>query len=141
MDRSVAMGSLRTGTGWSTDMHNEKVMDHFQNPRNVGSIGDASAVGEAGNPADGDTIRLYLKIEQDIIVDAKIKVFGCPAAIAAASALTELIIGKPLDEALAVKNEDVSSALGGLPEGKMHCSVLAEAVLENAISQYRREGG
>jgi len=122
-------------------MHNEKVMDHFQNPRNVGSIEDASAVGEAGNPADGDTIRLYVKIEQDIIVDAKIKVFGCPAAIAAASALTELIIGKPLDEALAVKNEDVSSALGGLPEGKMHCSVLAEAVLENAISQYRGEGG
>ena len=122
-------------------MHNEKVMDHFQNPRNVGSIEGASAVGEAGNPADGDTIRLYLKIEQDTIVDAKIKVFGCPTAIAAASALTELIIGKPLDEALAVKNEDVSSALGGLPEGKMHCSVLAEAVLENAISQYRGEGG
>lgn len=118
-------------------MHNEKVMDHFQNPRNVGSIEGASAVGEAGNPADGDTIRLYLKIEQDTIVDAKIKVFGCPTAIAAASALTELIIGKPLDEALAVKNEDVSSALGGLPEGKMHCSVLAEAVLEDAISQYR----
>ena len=117
--------------------YTEKVMDHFQNPRNVGSIEGASAVGEAGNPADGDTIRLYLKIEQDTIVDAKIKVFGCPTAIAAASALTELIMGKPLDEALAVKNEDVSSALGGLPEGKMHCSVLAEAVLEDAISQYR----
>ncbi len=118
-------------------MHNEKVMDHFQNPRNVGSIEDASAVGEAGNPADGDTIRLYLRIEEDTIVDAKVKVFGCPTAIAAASALTELIMGKPVGQALALRNEDVSAALGGLPEGKLHCSVLAEAVLADAISQYR----
>lgn len=120
-------------------MHNEKVMDHFQNPRNVGSIEDASAVGEAGNPADGDTIRLYLRIEEDKIVDAKVKVFGCPTAIAAASALTELIIGKPVDQALAMRNEDVSAALGGLPEGKLHCSVLAEAVLADALSLYRRK--
>lgn len=118
-------------------MHNEKVMDHFQNPRNVGSIEDASAVGEAGNPADGDTIRLHLRIEEDKIVDAKVKVFGCPTAIAAASALTELIIGKSVEQALAVRNEDVSNALGGLPEGKLHCSVLTEAVLSHAISQYR----
>jgi NifU-like protein involved in Fe-S cluster formation len=118
-------------------MPNDKVMDHFQNPRNVGSIEDASAVGEAGNPADGDTIRLYLRIEEDKIVDAKVKVFGCPTAIAAASALTELIIGRSLDQALAVRNEDVSAALGGLPEGKLHCSVLAEAVLADAISHYR----
>ena len=117
-------------------MHDEKVMDHFQNPRNVGSIEDASAVGEAGNPADGDTIRLYLRIEESTIVDAKVKIFGCPTAIAAASVLTELVMGKSLDEALAVRNEDVSAALGGLPEGKLHCSVLAEAVLEDAISQY-----
>ncbi len=117
-------------------MHDEKVMDHFQNPRNVGSIEDASAVGEAGNPADGDTIRLYLRIEENTIVDAKVKIFGCPTAIAAASVLTELVMGKSLDEALAVRNEDVSAALGGLPEGKLHCSVLAEAVLEDAISQY-----
>ena len=117
-------------------MHDEKVMDHFQNPRNVGSIEDASAVGEAGNPADGDTIRLYLRIEENTIVDAKVKIFGCPTAIAAASVLTELVMGKSLDEALAVRNEDVSAALGGLPEGKLHCSVLAEAVLEEAISQY-----
>ena len=121
-------------------MHNEKVMDHFQNPRNVGSIEDASAVGEAGNPADGDTVRLYLKIEENTIVDAKVKIFGCPTAIAAASVLTELVMGKSLEEALAVRNEDVSAALGGLPEGKLHCSVLAEAVLEDAISQYRGTG-
>ena len=118
-------------------MHNEKVMDHFTNPRNVGSIEDASCIGNAGNPADGDTIRLYLKIEENRIVDAKIKVFGCPTAIAAASALTELVMGKTLDEALAMRNEDVSAALGGLPEGKLHCSVLAEAVLGDAIAQYR----
>ena len=121
-------------------MHDEKVMDHFQNPRNVGSIENASAVGEAGIPADGDTVRLYLKIEENTIVDAKVKIFGCPTAIAAASVLTELVMGKSLDEALAVRNEDVSAALGGLPEGKLHCSVLAEAVLEDAISQYRGTG-
>ena len=117
-------------------MHNEKVMDHFQNPRNVRSVEDASAMGEAGNPADGDTVRLYLTIEENTIVDAKVKIFGCPTAIAAASVLTELVLGKSLDEALAVRNEDVSAALGGLPEEKLHCSVLAEAVLEDAISQY-----
>jgi NifU-like protein involved in Fe-S cluster formation len=118
-------------------MHNQKVIDHFTNPRNVGSIEDASCVGNAGNPADGDTVRLYLKIEDERIVDAKVKVFGCPTAIAAASALTELITGKTIDQALAVRNEEVSEALGGLPEGKLHCSVLAEAVLEDAIAQYR----
>jgi NifU-like protein involved in Fe-S cluster formation len=118
-------------------VHNDKVMDHFLNPRNVGSIEDASCIGNAGNPADGDTVRLYLKIEEERIADAKVKVFGCPSAIAAASALTELILGKTIGEALAVRNEDVSNALGGLPEGKLHCSVLAEAVLEDAISQYR----
>lgn len=118
-------------------MHSQKVMDHFQNPRNVGSIEDASCVGNAGNPADGDTIRLYLKIEEGRITDAKVKVFGCPTAIAAASVLTELVIGKSIEEALGVRNQDVSAALGGLPEGKLHCSVLAEAVLEDAITQYR----
>jgi NifU-like protein involved in Fe-S cluster formation len=121
-------------------MHNHQVVEHFTNPRNVGSIEDASCVGNAGNPADGDTVRLYLKIEEERIVDAKVKVFGCPTAIAAASVLTELIIGKSVDEALALRNEDVSEALGGLPESKLHCSVLAEAVLEDAISQYRNGG-
>ena len=120
-------------------MHNEQVMDHFRNPRNVGSIENASCIGNAGNPADGDTVRLYLRIEDDRIVDAKVKVFGCPTAIAAASALTELVMGKAIDEALAVRNEDVSEALGGLPEGKLHCSVLAEAVLNDAIAQYGDE--
>ena len=118
-------------------MHSQQVVEHFTNPRNVGSIEDASCIGNAGNPADGDTVRLYLKIEEERIVDAKVKVFGCPTAIAAASALTELVMGKTLDQALAVRNEDVSEALGGLPEGKLHCSVLAEAVLQDAISQYR----
>jgi nitrogen fixation NifU-like protein len=118
-------------------MHNEKVMDHFTDPRNIGSIDDASCIGNAGNPADGDTVRLYLQIEGERIVDAKVKVFGCPTAIAAASVLTELIMGKTIDEALAVRNQDVSEALGGLPEAKLHCSVLAEAVLEDALTRYR----
>lgn len=118
-------------------MHSQKVMDHFTNPRNVGSIEDASCVGNAGNPADGDTIRLYLKIEEGRITEAKVKVFGCPTAIAAASVLTELVMGRTIEEALGVRNQDVSEALGGLPEGKLHCSVLAEAVLEDAIIQYR----
>ena len=118
-------------------MHNEQVLDHFTNPRNVGSIDDASTIGDAGNPADGDSIRLYLKIQQNVISEAKVKVFGCPTAIAAASVLTEIIIGKSIDEALAVRNEDIDAALGGLPEAKLHCSVMAEAVLENAISRYR----
>jgi NifU-like protein involved in Fe-S cluster formation len=118
-------------------MHSDRVIDHFTNPRNVGSIEDATCIGNAGNPADGDTVRLYLAIEDEKIVDAKVKVFGCPTAIAAASVLTELIIGRSVDEALAVRNEDVSEALGGLPESKLHCSVLAEAVLEDAISRYR----
>jgi nitrogen fixation NifU-like protein len=118
-------------------VQNQKVIDHFTNPRNVGSIEDATCVGSAGNPADGDTIRLYLRIEEERITDAKVKVFGCPTAVAAASVLTQLIIGKSVEEALALRNRDVSEALGGLPEGKLHCSVLAEAVLEDAISQYR----
>jgi NifU-like protein involved in Fe-S cluster formation len=118
-------------------MHNEIVLDHFTNPRNVGSIDDASTVGNAGNPADGDAIRLYLKIEENVISQARVKVFGCPTAIAAASVLTEMIIGKSIDEALAIRNEDIDAALGGLPEAKLHCSVMAEAVLENAISRYR----
>jgi len=122
------------GTG---QQHSEKVLDHFMNPRNVGSIDDASAIGNAGNPADGDAVRLYLKIERDVISDAKVKVFGCPAAIAAASVLTEMIMGKSLDEALALRNEDIDAALGGLPQSKLHCSVMAEAVLEDAISRYR----
>ena len=121
-------------------MHSEQVMDHFTDPRNVGSIEDASCTGNAGNPADGDTVRLYLRIDDGRIVDAKVKVFGCPTAIAAASALTELVIGRTIDEALSVRNEDVSEALGGLPESKLHCSVLAEAVLDDAISRYREEG-
>lgn len=117
--------------------HDEKLLDHFMNPRNVGSIEDASTVGDAGNPADGDAIRLYLRIEEYVITDAKVKVFGCPAAIAAASVLTELIIGRSLEEALALRNEDIAAALGGLPESKLHCSVMAEAVLEDAIARYK----
>jgi NifU-like protein involved in Fe-S cluster formation len=123
----------------SNYMDNPKVMDHFMYPRNIGSIEDASAVGTAGNPADGDTVRIYLKIEDNRILDAKVKVFGCPVAIAAASVLTELVQGRSIDDALSVTNEDVAAALGGLPEEKLHCSVLAETVLEDAISRYRKE--
>jgi NifU-like protein involved in Fe-S cluster formation len=123
----------------SNYMDNPKVMEHFLYPRNIGSIDDASAVGTAGNPADGDTVRIYLKIEENTIVDAKVKVFGCPVAIAAASALTEMIAGKTIDEALKVRNQDVAASLGGLPEEKLACSVLAEAVLEDAISRYTGE--
>ncbi len=128
-----------TETRGSSQDHSEQVLDHFMNPRNIGSIEDASAIGDAGNPADGDAIRLYLRIEESVISDAKVKVFGCPTAIAAASVLTELIIGKSLAEALALRNEDIDAALGGLPESKLHCSVMAEAVLEDAISRYRTE--
>lgn len=128
-----------TGSKASNYIHNERVLDHFMNPRNIGSIDDASAIGNAGNPADGDTVRLYLKIEENVISDAKVKVFGCPAAIAAASVLTEMIVGKSVDEALALRNEDMAAALGGLPESKLHCSVMAEAVLADAISRYRGE--
>ena len=118
--------------------YSETVMDHFQNPRNMGEIKDASGVAEVGNPVCGDLMKLYLRIEDDRIVDAKFKTFGCSAAIASSSMTTELIIGKTIDEALLISNEAVTQALGGLPPTKQHCSVLAEEALRAALDDYRR---
>jgi len=121
------------------NFYNNRVLDHFQNPRNIGLIEDADAVGNAGNPECGDVVRMYLRITEDTIVDAKVKVFGCAVAIAAASVLSEMVKGKTIDEALSLKNEDVSNALGGLPSQKVDCSVLAEAVLKDAIHRYKEK--
>ncbi len=121
--------------------YSDKVMDHFMHPRNMGEIEDASGVGEVGNPACGDVMRLYLKIEDNKIVDAKFKTFGCGAAIASSSMTTEMIKGKSIDEALAISNEAVSEALGGLPPAKQHCSVLAEDALRAALEDYKKKQG
>lgn len=118
-------------------VYNDKVLDHFLHPRNIGVIEDASAIGNGGNPECGDVIRIYLKIKEDTIVDAQVKVFGCAVAIASASVLTEMIKEKTIEEALKVKNEDISDILGGLPVQKLDCSVLAEAVLKDAICRYK----
>ncbi|MCX5804571.1 MAG: Fe-S cluster assembly scaffold protein NifU [Proteobacteria bacterium] len=119
--------------------YSDKVMDHFMNPRNMGEIEDADGVGEVGNPACGDVMKLYLKIEGDKIVDAKFKTFGCGAAIASSSMTTELIKGKTIDEALRISNEAVTEALGGLPPAKQHCSVLAEEALKVALEDYKKK--
>ncbi len=119
--------------------YNEKVMDHFMHPRNMGEIEEPSGVGEVGNPACGDVMKLYLKIEHNMIVDAKFKTFGCGAAIASSSMTTELIIGKSVDEALRISNEAVAEALGGLPPAKQHCSVLAEEALQAALEDYKKK--
>ncbi|MBT3354596.1 MAG: Fe-S cluster assembly scaffold protein NifU [Candidatus Scalindua sp.] len=119
--------------------YSEKVMDHFMEPRNMGDIKDADAVGTVGNPACGDVMRLYLKVEGDKIVEAKFKTFGCGAAIATSSMSTEMIVGKTLDEALEVTNEAVAEALDGLPPNKMHCSVLAQEAIEAAIKDYKEK--
>ncbi|MFA5388564.1 MAG: Fe-S cluster assembly scaffold protein NifU [Candidatus Omnitrophota bacterium] len=116
--------------------YSEKVMDHFKNPRNVGEIPDADGIGNVGNPVCGDIMRLYIKVEDEKIVDAKFKTFGCGAAIATSSMVTELVKGKTIDEALKVSNRAVAEALGGLPKIKMHCSVLAEEALKSAIDDY-----
>mgnify|MGYP001453086376 CR=1 FL=1 len=120
-------------------MYSEKVMDHFMNPRNVGEIENPDGVGEVGNAKCGDIMRIYLKIEDDIIKDVKFKTFGCGAAIASSSMATELIKGKTIDEALAITNKAVAEALDGLPPVKMHCSVLAEEAIKSAIEDYKRK--
>ena len=117
--------------------YNDKVLDHFLNPRNIGAIEGASAIGNGGNAECGDVIRLYLKIEDDVIVDTKVKVFGCPVVIASASVLTEMIKGKTIEQAINIRNDDISGALGELPTEKLHCCELAEAVLKHAISRYK----
>nr|WP_284703626.1 Fe-S cluster assembly scaffold protein NifU [Clostridium swellfunianum] len=122
-------------------MYSEKVMDHFMNPRNVGEIPDANGVGEVGNAKCGDIMKVYLKIEDDIIVDAKFKTFGCGSAIASSSMATELIKGKTVEEAWKLTNKAVAEALDGLPPVKMHCSVLAEEAIHKAINEYRKSAG
>ena len=121
--------------------YSEKVMDHFANPRNVGEIPDASGVGTVGNPVCGDIMRMYIKVENNVIVDAKFKTFGCGAAIATSSMVTELVKGKTIDEALKISNKAVAEALGGLPAIKMHCSVLAEEALRSALQNYYEKQG
>ena len=122
-------------------LYSDKVMDHFKNPRNVGEIPDADGVGEVGNAKCGDIMKMYLKIEDDIIKDVKFKTFGCGAAIATSSMATEMIKGKPLDEALKLTNQAVVEALDGLPAVKIHCSVLAEQAVKAAISDYYTRQG
>lgn len=118
-------------------MYTEKVMDHFQNPRNVGEISDPSGIGEVGNAVCGDIMKIYLKVEDDRIVDIKFKTFGCGAAIATSSIITEMVKGKTLAEALQITNRAVAEALDGLPSKKMHCSNLAADALHKAIEDYR----
>ncbi len=116
--------------------YSEKVMDHFKNPRNVGDMPDADGIGHVGNPICGDIMELYIKVRDNVIVDAKFKTFGCGAAIATSSMVTELVKGKTVDEALKISNRAVAEALGGLPPIKMHCSLLAEEALKSAIDDY-----
>ena len=122
-------------------LYSEKVMDHFRNPRNVGVIEDADGVGEVGNAKCGDIMKIYLKIENDIIVDVKFETFGCGSAIASSSMATELIKGKPVSEALALTNKAVVEALDGLPAHKLHCSVLAEEAIKKALQDYYEKNG
>lgn len=122
-------------------IYSEKVMDHFTNPRNVGEIKDANGIGEVGNAKCGDIMRVYLKVEDNIIVDCKFKTFGCGSAIASSSMATELIKGKSVDEAWTLTNKAVAEALDGLPPIKMHCSVLAEEAIHKAINDYREKSG
>ena len=122
-------------------LYSEKVMDHFRNPRNVGVIEDADGVGEVGNAKCGDIMKIYLKIEKDIIVDVKFETFGCGSAIASSSIATELIKGKPVSEALALTNKAVVEALDGLPPHKLHCSVLAEEAIKKALQDYFEKNG
>ena len=119
-------------------MYTDKVMEHFSNPRNVGEIENADGVGTVGNPACGDIMKIFIKVENDVIVDIKFKTFGCGAAIASSSVATELIKGKTIDEALKITNKMVVEALGGLPKEKLHCSVLAEEALKSAIEDYKK---
>lgn len=122
-------------------LYSEKVMDHFKNPRNVGVIENADGVGEVGNAVCGDIMKIYLKIENDLIADVKFETFGCGSAIASSSMATELIKGKPLSEALELSNKAVAEALDGLPVHKLHCSVLAEEAIKAAIKNYYDKNG
>ncbi len=118
-------------------LYSEKVMEHFRNPRNVGVIEDANAVGEVGNAKCGDIMKMYMKIENDVIEDVKFETFGCASAIASTSMATELIKGKPVSDAMKLTNKAVAEALDGLPDYKMHCSVLAEEAIQAALDDYK----
>ena len=122
-------------------LYSDKVMDHFQNPRNVGKLDDASGIGEVGNAKCGDIMRMYIKVEDGIIVDCKFNTFGCGSAIATSSMATELIKGKPVEEALELSNKAVVEALDGLPAYKLHCSVLAEEAVKAAVKDYYDKNG
>ena len=122
-------------------LYSEKVMDHFRNPRNVGVIEDADGIGEVGNAKCGDIMKIYLKIENDIIKDVRFETFGCGSAIASSSMATELIKGKPVSEALTLTNQAVAQALDGLPAHKLHCSVLAEEAIKKALQDYYEKKG
>ena len=120
-------------------MYTEQVMDHFMNPRNVGTIDDADGVGEVGNAKCGDIMKIFIKVDNDIISDVKFQTFGCGSAIASSSMATELIKGKPLSQALELTNKAVAEALDGLPAHKLHCSVLAEEAIKAAIEDYQKK--
>ena len=117
-------------------LYSEKVMDHFRNPRNVGRIDDADGIGEVGNARCGDIMKMYIKVENGVIVDVKFNTFGCGSAIASSSMATEMIKGKPIEQALELTNKAVAEALDGLPAHKLHCSVLAEQAIRAAIKDY-----
>lgn len=122
-------------------LYSEKVMDHFRNPRNVGALDDADGVGEVGNAVCGDIMKIYLKIDDDTVSDVRFETFGCGSAIASSSMATELIKGKPLDDALQLTNKAVTEALDGLPPHKLHCSVLAEEAIRAAVKDYYNRNG
>ena len=122
-------------------MYSDKLMDHFKNPRNVGEIEDADGVGQGGNRTCGDLMKMYLKIEDNIIKDVKFKTFGCGSAIASSSMATELIMGKTIDEVMQITNKAVVEALDGLPPIKIHCSVLAEQAIKAALLDYSNKSG
>ena len=122
-------------------MYSEKVIDHFSNPRNVGEIENADGVGQVGNAKCGDIMKMYLKIKDNVIQDVKFETFGCGSAIASSSIATEMIKGRTLEDALALTNQEVVDALGGLPAHKLHCSVLAEEAVKSAVKDYYDRNG
>jgi nitrogen fixation NifU-like protein len=126
-----------------SDLYNKKVMDHFMNPRNVGEINGASGVGQVGNPTCGDIMKMFVSVEKkngkEIIADIKFQTFGCGAAVATSSIVTEMMIGKTIEEAEKLTNEQVAKELGGLPPVKMHCSNLAASALHEAIADYKKK--
>lgn len=122
-------------------LYSDKVIDHFNNPRNVGKMEDADGVGEAGNPRCGDIMKMYIKVKDNVITDVKFNTFGCASAIASSSMATEMIKGKPIGEALELTNKAVAEALDGLPPIKMHCSVLAEDAVKAAVKDYYDKNG